>query len=249
MKIIISPAKKMNIVQDFDGTLTQPALLDKTSQICRVMKEMSLDQLEKLWHCSRKLALTNYERHQTMNLHTGLSPALLTYEGLQYQYMAPHVFSGNQWQYVLHNLRILSGFYGVLRPLDGVAPYRLEMQAPLAVGHRANLYEYWGSLIAENLCADDDLIVNLASHEYSRAVLPHLPGQIVCITCDFKEAANGRLITKGTRAKMARGEMVHFLAGNDISGPDGIKEFHGLNYAFQPSLSSGERYVFVRTSD
>ncbi|WP_345891727.1 peroxide stress protein YaaA [Ruminococcus sp. OA3] len=239
----------MNITRDFEGILTQPALLDKTSRICHVMKEMTLEQLEKLWHCSRKLALNNYERHQTMNLYKSLSPALLTYEGLQYQYMAPQVFTVSQWEYVIHNLRILSGFYGVLKPFDGVVPYRLEMQAPLAVEHSANLYEYWGSSIAETICADDDLILNLASHEYSKAVIPHLPGQISCITCDFKETVNGRLITKGTLAKMARGEMIRFLAENNITSPDGIKNFHGLNYRFQPSLSSGERYVFVRTSD
>lgn len=127
MKIIISPAKKMNVIEEFEGTLTKPSLLDETSILCQALKKLTFHQLQALWKCSQKLAAVNYERLQNMDLKTNLSPALLAYEGLQYQYMAPQIFTGSQWEYVLHNLRILSGFYGVLKPFDGVVPYRLEM--------------------------------------------------------------------------------------------------------------------------
>ena len=129
MKIIISPAKKMNINTDDMEVKTSPIFLERAIVLMEWIRGMSYEEAKKLWGCNDKIAALNYERFQTMDLKRGLTPALLAYEGIQYQYMAPHVFEYDQWDYVEDHLRILSGFYGILRPLDGVVPYRLEMQA------------------------------------------------------------------------------------------------------------------------
>ena len=121
-----------------------------------------------------------------MDLERRLTPALLSYEGIQYQYMAPGVFEQGQWDYVQEHLRILSGFYGILKPLDGIVPYRLEMQAKVELPSGIkSLYDYWGSSICRELAADETLIVNLASKEYSRAVEPYLEAHIDNVNCVF----------------------------------------------------------------
>ncbi|MBQ7087114.1 MAG: YaaA family protein, partial [Clostridia bacterium] len=145
MKIIISPAKKMR--QD-DGLewKTMPAFLDKTEEIMQALKAMSYDELKKLWKCNDDIAALNTERLRRMNLKGDLTPAILAYEGIQYQYMAPGVLDAEGLDYIDRHLRIISGFYGVVRPFDGVVSYRLEMQAKLKIGKAKDLYSYWNNL-------------------------------------------------------------------------------------------------------
>ena len=133
MRIIISPAKKMNINTDDLAYRDLPEFLRQTEQLLERLRGMSYDELKKLWKCSDKIAEQNYERLQNMDLRRIITPAVLAYEGIQYQYMAPAVFSGEEYEYIQEHLRILSGFYGVLKPFDGVVPYRLEMQAKLSI--------------------------------------------------------------------------------------------------------------------
>ena len=123
--------------------------------------------------------------NRVMDLRQGLTPALLAYEGIQYRYMAPGVFTEEEFSYVQERLRILSGFYGLLRPFDGVVPYRLEMQAKLAVAGARDLYAFWGDTLALALAKNTDVIFNLASKEYSRSVIPHLPAGIRLVSCVF----------------------------------------------------------------
>ena len=129
MRIIISPAKKMREDTDSLAWRNLPAHLEQTQQLCQVLQGMSYDQLKKLWKCNDQIAQLNVERLKTMDLHRNLTPAILSYEGIQYRYMAPGVFTQEELEYVEEHLRILSGFYGLVRPFDGVTPYRLEMQA------------------------------------------------------------------------------------------------------------------------
>ena len=184
-----------------------------------------------------------------MDLSCNLTPAILSYEGLQYQYMAPNVFTSQALSYIQQHLRILSGFYGILRPFDGVTPYRLEMQAKLRVGDKKDLYDFWGSRLAESLCAETDCVLNLASKEYSAAIAKNLPDSVRFITCLFVEEKNGRLIEKGTMCKMARGDMVRFMAENGILNPEDIKSFKGLGYRFDATHSDETTYVFVLQED
>ena len=246
MRIIISPAKKMN--DDLDGLPPRdlPALLEKTERLLGYLKAMSLPELKKLLSCNDQLAELNYRRFQTMDLRRRLTPALLAYEGIQYRYMAPAVFTEGALAYVQEHLRILSGFYGVLRPFDGVTPYRLEMQAKLKTTFCRDLYDFWGDRLAAAL-EEKDVVVDLASGEYSKAVVPRLPVNIRVITPIFGELrSDGKVVEKGVHVKMARGEMVRFLAEGGVEDPEVITAFEGLGFRYCPQQSRPDRPVFLR---
>ena len=133
MRIIIAPAKKMRADPDSLAPAGLPDFLPETEVLCAALRSMDPAALQRLWRCNDRIAALNVRRLEEMDLRRNLTPAILAYEGIQYQYMAPGVFSREEYAYVQTHLRILSGFYGLLRPFDGVTPYRLEMQAKLAV--------------------------------------------------------------------------------------------------------------------
>ena len=249
MRIIISPAKKMHVDTDSFPYLDLPEFLTSTEELCRKMQSMSYEELKKLWKCNDQIAQLNVRRLGDMDLRKGLTPAVLAYEGIQYQYMAPGVFTDGAYAYIQEHLRILSGFYGVLKPFDGVTPYRLEMQAKLKIGQCKDLYAYWGDRLARALFAETDCILNLASKEYSICISKYLPAPIRFITCVFGEEKNGKVIEKGTMCKMARGEMVRFMAQNQIQTPEQIRSFDRLNYRFDGVRSDESTYVFLRKGE
>ena len=246
MKIIISPAKKMNIREDELEWANLPCFLSRAEELKRYIQGLDLDQARKLWQCNEKIALLNYGRFKEMDLERRLTPALLSYEGIQYQYMAPGVFEQGQWDYVQEHLRILSGFYGILKPLDGIVPYRLEMQAKAAVGGHKDLYAFWGKCLYGQVRDESGIIINLASREYSKCIEKYLTKQDRYITITFCERSGGKMVTKGTYAKMSRGEMVRFMAEKRLEDPAGIRWFDRLGYGFREDLSSDREYVFER---
>ena len=247
MKIIISPAKKMNVDTDTFAPLGLPVFLSRTKELMDYMKGLSYEEAKKLWSCNDKIATQNFERYAQMDLERVLTPAILSYEGIQYQYMSPMVFSETALDYVQKNLRILSGFYGIVKPFDGVTPYRLEMQAKASIGRFKDLYEYWGDSLYQELTSDGDrLILNLASKEYSKCIEKYLGENDLFVTCIFGEEIDGKVVQKGTLAKMARGEMVRFLAENEIDSLEGVKNFHGLGYEFSQELSGEKEYIFIK---
>ena len=245
MRIIISPAKKMRIDTDSLPIQGLPVFLPKTEELCRILQSMSDAELKKLWKCNDQIAALNIQRLQNMDLHNRLTPAVLAYDGIQYQHMAPGVFTDQAFDYVQEHLRILSGFYGILKPFDGVTPYRLEMQAKLRGGEAKDLYAYWGDSLANALFAETDCIVNLASKEYSVCISKYLPENVRFITCVFGEEKDGKVIEKGTMCKMARGEMVRYMAENQIETPEQIKSFDRLNYRFDADRSNDNLFVFT----
>lgn len=249
MRIIISPAKKMNVDTDSFPYRDLPEFLTSTEELCRKMQSMSYEELKKLWKCNDQIAQLNVRRLGDMDLRKGLTPAVLAYEGIQYQYMAPGVFTDGAFAYIQEHLRILSGFYGILKPFDGVTPYRLEMQAKLKIGQCKDLYAYWGDRLAKALFAETDCILNLASKEYSICISKYLPAPVRFITCVFGEEKNGKVIEKGTMCKMARGEMVRFMAQNQIQTPEQIRSFDRLNYRFDGVRSDESTYVFLRKGE
>lgn len=245
MKIIIAPAKKMRTDTDSLPWRDLPVFLSRTQQLLDRLRGMTYEQLKTLWNCNDKIAAQNAERVAHMDLRENLTPALLAYDGIQYRYMAPGVFTDGEYGYVQEHLRILSGFYGILRPFDGVTPYRLEMQAKLRMGEAKDLYAFWGDAIARELTEGTDCVVNLASKEYSQAVEPWLPEGVRLITCVFGEEKNGKVIEKGTQCKMARGEMVRWMAENRVTDPEDLKGFDRLRYRFAPEYSGEDTLVFL----
>lgn len=268
MKIILSPAKKMSLKEPVtsmecvrrglkdqrvyakslsDGKAASvPVFLDDAGIIMAYMKNLSYDEAKALWRCNDQIAELNYERFASMALEKSVTPAVLAYEGIAYKYMAPMVFSSDAFTYVQEHLRILSGFYGVLKPLDGVVPYRLEMGAKAKVAGTRDLYDFWGDRLYREVTDDSRLIINLASKEYSRCVERYLQLEDRYITCIFGELSGEKVVTKGTYAKMARGEMVLFMAEHQIEEPEALKDFDRLGYHFDKSRSTASDYVFIK---
>ncbi|MGM9529126.1 MAG: peroxide stress protein YaaA [Phascolarctobacterium sp.] len=246
MKIIISPAKQMQVdTEAFD--CTKPQFLPQTREILTKLQGMNMPDLQKLWGCNDALAEQNYERIRRMDLEQNLTPAVLAYVGLQYTHMGPRVLEAEAWEYVCANLRILSGFYGLLRASDGVAPYRLEMQAKLAVAGKKNLYQYWDRRLYDALTCEDKVILNLASKEYSKAVEPYLGEDVRFVSCIFGcSDKKGGYKVKATEAKMARGSMVRWCAEHNVQRPEEVQAFATYGYAFNPALSSDTEYIFIK---
>ncbi len=245
MKIIISPAKKMNVNTDSFEVTGVPGFIDDTILLMHDIQSLSLSEAKALWKCNDKLTQLNYQRFKDMDLIHRLTPAVIAYEGLQYQHIAPEVFTTEALSYISDHLRILSGFYGILKPFDGVTPYRLEMQAKLSVNGFKDLYDFWGDRLYQSLVDDDRIIINLASQEYSQCIEKFITPKDHFITIEFGELVAGKVKQKGTMAKMARGEMVRFMAENNISDRNGIKEFNELGFAYSKELSVEDKYVFL----
>ena len=253
MKIIISPAKNMQAETDLFEAAGTPAFLERAEHIRDILKEYGREELKALYQANDKITELNWKRLQTMDLRKNLMPAVLAYAGLQYQSMAPRVFTDSQWDYVREHLFILSGFYGILGAGDGEVPYRLEMQTKLSVDGSRDLYDYWGDAIYQKLTEGEEcpLIINLASKEYSRAVEPWLSSRDRFVTCVFGEEAqdkNGRskVKVKATQAKMARGSMVRYLAEIHGETVEDVKGFREEGYRFREELSGESELVFSR---
>ena len=249
MRIIISPAKKMRVDTDTFACHQLPAFLDRTRVLKDWICRLTYEQQKALWACNDKIARENAARFSGMDLEKDLTPALLAYDGIQFTYMAPAVFEDGQLEYVQEHLRILSGFYGVVRPMDGVVPYRLEMQAKAAVAGYRNLYDFWGEDLYSEVMDESRVLVNLASKEYSKCMEKYLQAGDRYITCIFGEPEGRKIVQKGVYAKMARGEMVRFMAGNHVEEPEQMKAFNWSGYHFDQDLSSDTEYYFVRRGE
>ncbi|WP_340013700.1 peroxide stress protein YaaA [Paenibacillus sp. FSL K6-1318] len=246
MRIIISPAKKMKIDTDLMAIAQMPQFINESEQLLSLLQELSYDELKAMWKCNDAIAEQNVERIQNMNIKENLTPAIYAYEGIQYQYMAPGVFQDEELAYLQQHLRILSGFYGMLRPLDGVTPYRLEMQGKLQGPGFKTLYQFWGSKLADQLQSESNYILNLASKEYSKNILPFLSEETRFITCVFGQMVNGKLVEKATWAKMARGEMVRYMAEHKIAEVKDVRNFDRLNFTFSEERSDDSTFVFIQ---
>ncbi len=247
MRIIISPAKQMRVDTDSFVCTELPVFVHKTEILKDWVSGLTYDRQKALWACSDKIARQNAARFAHMDLRKNLTPALLAYDGIQYTYMAPAVFEDGQYDYVQEHLRILSGFYGVVRPMDGVVPYRLEMQAKAAVAGHKNLYDFWDDDLYREVMDDSRVLINLASKEYSKCIEKYLQPEERYITCIFGEPEGGKIVQKGVYAKMARGEMVRFMAAIHADEPEQIKAFNWSGYQFDETRSSDKDYVFIRT--
>ncbi|MGN1164645.1 MAG: peroxide stress protein YaaA [Candidatus Ornithospirochaeta sp.] len=244
MKIIISPAKKMKREECITPS-SRPLFLEEAGEILSYLRSLSPEELSTVWKVKGKLLSSSLSSLKALDLGSSGSPALFSYDGIQYTYMSPSSFTDEMLSYAEEDLVILSGLYGALRPLDGIGEYRLEMESRIKIGGKESLYDFWGDKLA-SFVSSAGTLVNLASDEYSRAVLPHLGKNVEVVTPVFLEKCGDKFITKGVYAKMARGEMVRFLCENNIRDKEGIKAFSLRGYRFSPSLSKNGTYAFVR---
>ena len=246
MNIIISPAKKMNVCNDDLIPKSAPFSIEKTELLFNFLKNMHYEDLKKLLCCNDDIASLNFDRYSTMDLSLNLTPAILAYDGIQYKYMSPNSFTDEEFGYVNNHLKILSGFYGVLKPFDGVVPYRLEMQAKLKYEDYKNLYDFWGDSLYKEVTKDSNVILNLASKEYSKAIEKYLTADDRLVTCIFGTMNDSKIKVKATEAKMARGLMTRYLAQNNITDIEEVKNFSDLSFIYSEEHSTPNEFVFLK---
>jgi hypothetical protein len=255
MIAILSPAKKLdeNKLTQEPEYISQPQFLDDAVILNSYLKKMKTKAIGKLMDLSPNLAELNFERFQSWEKEHTLEnskPAILTFNGDAYLGLDANSFSQKDLDYAQNHLRILSGMYGLLKPLDLIQAYRLEMGRKLNTKKHDNLYGFWGSKLNEQLNKDIEksgspYLINVASGEYSRAAnLNQIKATI--ITCEFKEGKDGVYKAIMVYAKKARGLMSRFIIENQINEPEHLKAFDSENYVFSPSKSSELNYVFTR---
>lgn len=249
MICILSPAKRMNRgASPAALPMTTPALTDRSSEILAALRSYDAWQLEDLMKINSELAVEAWMDFQKMALDQGETPALLAYEGLVFRYLDAASLSGADMDWAQEHLRVLSGFYGVLRPLDAIMPYRLEMGTRLAVGEYKDLYRFWQDALYQQVIqgTPDRLILNLASEEYAKAVRKYLTGEDRLIDIAFLENKKGKLKVVTAHAKMARGLMTRFFLENRVEDPAELRSFDGMDYHFDAARSGGNQMVFIK---
>ncbi len=252
MKIIISPAKSLDFQSIVPTSLnTQPLFLEQSTKLNQELKTLSKKKLSDLMSISEDLASLNYERNQTWQ--TPFTPenskqAIYAFTGEVFRGIDINTLPIEKLPLLQENLRILSGLYGLLKPLDLMQPYRLEMGTKLPVGSKKNLYNFWGDSIANALneeLSENELLINLASSEYFKVVNQKIL-KVPMITPVFKDFKSGQYKTIMTFAKKARGLMVRYIIDNNIKTIDRLKHFDIENYRFHENMSSKNELVFTR---
>ncbi|HEY9168319.1 MAG TPA: peroxide stress protein YaaA [Lutibacter sp.] len=252
MKIIISPAKSLDYKTSIPTKqFTQGVFLEEAAKLNSVLKKKSPKQLSALMNISPDLGELNWQRNQEWTLPFTLNnarQAIFAFKGDVYIGLDAYSLSNDKLDQLQNKLRILSGQYGLLKPLDLIQPYRLEMGTKLKVTKKENLYQFWGSKITEKIndeLVDNELFVNLASAEYFKAVKPALL-KVPIITPVFKDLKDGKLKVIAFFAKKARGLMVRFIIDHQVETKEGLKNFNYDGYAFDANLSSANELVFTR---
>lgn len=245
MRIILSPAKTMRREETILPQ-TVPVFSEQAQKLVNTLQSLTPQERKAVWNCSDRLAAQNEERLACMNLHGAVSPALYSYSGIAFTHLSPESLTDAEISYLQERLRILSGLYGILRPLDGIVPYRLEMGAKLETDRGTDLYSFWGSLPAEQLFSNEDTVINLASEEYSRLIRPWVKAPRIMIDVIFAEEKNGKLRIVSTAAKMARGQMTRWLAEEQTDDPREMRRFD-YGYRFAAEQSDETHYYFIST--
>jgi uncharacterized protein len=252
MKIVISPAKSL----DYESPLpterfTQPDFLSYSENIQKTLKKKSAKSLSELMHISDNLARLNYQRNQEWQLPftpQNARPALYAFKGTVYEGLDAYSLPIDKIDQIQNKLRILSGLYGLLKPLDLMKPYRLEMGTKLKLGSKENLYKFWGNTLTEALKLEmktDEVLINLASNEYFRVLQPKVLQRTI-VTPVFKDFSNGKLKVVAFFAKKARGMMLRYIIDNNIEKTEDLKAFDRAGYRFDANLSSDVQLVFTR---
>lgn len=252
MKILLSPAKSL----DFENAKAlphseAPIFIEQSEYLVNKLKKLSAAQIKKLMHVSDEIAALNFERFYNWKYPFDelAKPAMYVFTGEAYRGLDANSFSTEEINNCNQKLRILSGLYGLLRPSDLILPYRLEMGTSFKVTSKiTNLYKFWGTKITDELnneMKEGEVLVNLASNEYSKVVdFKNIKGKVV--TCAFKEERNGEYKAIMTYAKRARGTMSKFIILNNIEKSEDLKAFDLDDYSFNEKLSTEKEYVFVR---
>lgn len=251
---VLSPAKSMNEhPESLDYAYTQPRFLDDSEKLAKKMKRYSRKGLMDLMKISQDLAEVNRQRFDEWNVEHNpdvASPSIYTFTGEVYQGFNAATLSEKNLDFAVDHIRTLSGLYGLLRPSDLIRPYRLEMGKSVAVGRTKNLYQFWGSKIAEAINRDaadhsEKALINLASNEYFKAV-DQKSLEMPIYNMHFKDLKNGEYKMIQFYGKRARGLMARFIVDNEIDRVEDLKAFNYENYGYNAKLSNDRDWVFTR---
>ena len=254
MLMLLSPAKTLTEGPALDAfPVTRPELANDVRILQKTVRALTLTKLRSLMGISDDLARLNRERHQQLEPEPSTEDArqaLFLFAGDVYRGLDAPTLDADAVSWAQDHVAILSGLYGILRPLDAIQPYRLEMGTSLPTRRGSSLYDYWGdkvTRVAASWCSDHghDAVVNLASQEYFRVITPDKLG-VPVITPVFKDVKNGKARTLAFFAKQARGAMVRWAAENAIDAPDALKDCDVMGYAYEPDVSTDTKWVFTR---
>jgi cytoplasmic iron level regulating protein YaaA (DUF328/UPF0246 family) len=252
MKLVISPAKSLDFNTELPtAKITEGCFLAEAERLNKLLKQKSAKSLSKLMHISDNLGQLNYERNQEWELPFTLDnarQAIYAFNGDVYRGIDAYTIKQDKLDKLQDTVRILSGLYGVLKPLDLIQPYRLEMGTKMPVGKNKNLYEYWQKKITQALndeLEENELFINLASNEYFKAI-DKKALKVPVIDIEFKEFKNGKYKVIGFYAKYARGLMTRFIIDTNANTIEDIKAFNLENYRLSEELSTDSKLVFTR---
>ena len=256
MLMILSPAKTLDLSIEDRSMIgaSQLVFKDETKELVSILQDYSIDELGKLMKMSEKLAILNYDRFRNFYKETTKEyTAILAFKGEAYKGLAVEDFTEDDLQYAQKSLRILSGLYGVIHPLDNIKEYRLEMGTKLKNNFGNDLYSFWGEKITREieegikLSSGEKVLINLASKEYSSALnINKVKENYKVVDINFMENKNGEFKLVGTYAKKARGIMARYIIKKKVSSIEAIKEFNEEGYLFNQELSSDDIIVFTR---
>lgn len=255
MFTILSPAKKMDFSRTLPGVETsQPVLLDQAAVLMKKLRKLGQEEIQQLMGVSEAIASLTFERFQALDIPLGAGMAgatLMVFDGDAYRGLDAGTLSGEDLQWAQNRLGVLSGLFGLLRPLDLIPPYRLEISTRLATRRGSNLYQFWGDRITNQLnealqSSSSSVLINLASGEYFKAVRPKIiKGRIITpVFYEVKAGGEGKVMSFA--AKFARGLMARYIVENRVEDPEALKEFNLDRYAFQPAASSDDTWIFSR---
>lgn len=247
MITFIAPTKNMK-PQRASLPMSLPPFCVEAEELWQILKNWNDETIMNVMNVNAKMALHVQELLQHVRFDDNGSHALLTYSGLAFHAMKVSDWSDDDLRFAQQHLRILSGFYGMVRPLDSIYPYRLEMQAKDITERIGNLYTYWSDAMMQEMRQDceDGIYINLASREYAQAVMPYFKDEERCINIEFRTVKNHTVKTIATHAKIARGKMVRMMMKQRINDPQSLKRFQEDGWQFHSESSDETHYVFLK---
>ena len=249
MLVLLSPSKSMDFSETTKGEYSTPELLDNSSELIQTLKKLSKDEISSLMKLSHKLTELNYERYKEFSTpftNDNAKQAAYAFKGDVYDGLKFEELKKENTKFAQNHLRILSGLYGLLRPLDLIQPYRLEMGTKLKTAKGSNLYDFWDKKITDKINElEQGLLVNLASNEYFKSV-KHKLLKAEVISPAFKDYKNGEFKMIMIYAKKARGLMARYIIENEVSDAKQLLKFNYEGYAYNKELSTHKEPVFTR---
>ncbi len=252
MLVLLSPAMRMRHVDaPFNLKLSTPYFLEEAHKLASAVKSLDFDEFSKLIKVKGEACAEFYVMWQDFATtdvpdKDRLTAAALSFDGIAFKHLKPEECSEEMWHYAQEHLRIASGLYGLLRPLDAVQAYRLEMQARLQLEGAKNLFKFWDNKLIDCVFNEaETLILNLTSHEYTKALLRDEQNSPQVLSADFKILGKNGYYTQSTWAKIGRGSMASYVLKHQIQDPQDLKNYNRYGYRFSPELSSQQNYVFI----